>query len=95
MIKCRGEKVSPVEVEAVIYRLPEVAECRIIGVPDQLLGNKIRAEIVLREGKSLDPARVKAHCTEHLEPYKIPHDVEFVQSLPKTEGGKIIRRTSR
>jgi acyl-CoA synthetase (AMP-forming)/AMP-acid ligase II len=95
MIKCRGEKVSPVEVEAVIYRLPEVAECRIIGIPNQLLGNKIRAEIVLRGGKSLDPARVKAHCTEHLEPYKIPHDVEFVQSLPKTEGGKIIRRTSR
>jgi len=91
VIKSRGEKVSPVEVEAVIYGLSEVAECRIVGVPDNILGSKIKAEIVLRQGRSLDAARVKAHCTEHLEPYKVPHDVEFVQSLPKTEGGKIIR----
>jgi long-chain acyl-CoA synthetase len=91
VIKSRGEKVSPVEVEAVIYGMSEVAECRIVGVPDNILGSKIKAEIVLHQGRSLDAARVKAHCTEHLEPYKVPHDIEFVQSLPKTEGGKIIR----
>lgn len=94
VIKSRGEKVSPVEVEAVIYQLPPVAECRIVGEPDELLGNRVRAEIVLRQGEVLDEVAVKGHCAAHLEPYKVPHDVVFVEKLPKTEGGKIIRRSS-
>jgi acyl-CoA synthetase (AMP-forming)/AMP-acid ligase II len=92
IIKSRGEKVSPVEVEAVIYQLPAVRECRIIGVPDELLGNRVRAEVVLREGGELDEKQLKAHCSQHLEPYKVPHDVAFVAGLPKTEGGKIVRK---
>lgn len=91
IIKSRGEKVSPVEVEAVIYQLPDVQECRIIGVPDDLLGNRVRAEIVLRQGQTLSERKVKGHCSEHLEPHKVPHEVAFVDSLPKTDGGKIIR----
>ena len=91
VIKSRGEKVSPVEVEAVLYQMPDIAECRVIGVPDALLGNTIVAEIVLKPDRTLDDRAVKAHCTRHLEPFKVPQEVRFVASLPKTEGGKVVR----
>lgn len=91
IIKSRGEKVSPREVEDVLYTLDEVLETRVIGVPDARLGNAIKAEIVLKDGRSISEMQVKAHCKQHLEDYKIPHIVEFVKSLPKSAGGKIKR----
>ncbi len=93
LIKSRGEKVSPIEVEDAIYLMPEVLEARVIGVPDQVFGQAIRAEIVLKEGQQLAVPQVKAHCRKHLEDFKVPHQVEFVASLPKTQGGKIKRST--
>ena len=91
LIKSRGEKVSPIEVEDVIYTMDAVNEVRVIGVPDTILGQAIRAEIVLKEGRQLTAQEVKAHCRRFLEDFKIPHAVEFVVSLPKTQGGKIKR----
>ncbi len=64
VLKVKGEKVSPVEVEEVIYHLPAVAETRVIGVPDELLGQLIRAEIVLLPGQTLTVQQVKTHCKE-------------------------------
>jgi len=94
VIKCRGEKVSPIEVEDVIYKLEEVLEVRVIAVPDEILGQAVKAEIVLKEGKLLSDRQVKAYCQQHLEDYKIPKYVEFVTSLPKTLGGKIRRKVT-
>ena len=91
LIKSRGEKVSPIEVEDVIYTIDAVNEVRVIGVPDPILGQAIRAEIVLKDGNSLTAQEVKAHCRRFLEDFKIPQAVEFVSSLPKTQGGKIKR----
>ncbi|MGE5314891.1 MAG: class I adenylate-forming enzyme family protein [Acidobacteriota bacterium] len=91
LIKSRGEKVSPVEVEDVLYRLDAVQETRVIGVPDGVLGQAIRAEIVLKEHHTLTAQEVKAHCRKNIEDFKVPHHIEFVQSLPKTQGGKIKR----
>jgi long-chain acyl-CoA synthetase len=91
LIKSRGEKVSPIEVEDIIYTLDAVLETRVIGVPDPVLGQAIRAEIVLKEGRSLIAQEVKAHCRAYLEDFKVPQIVEFVASLPKTQGGKIKR----
>ena len=91
LIKSRGEKVSPIEVEDVIYTIEAVNEVRVIGVPDVILGQAIRAEIVLKEGRDLTVQEVKAHCRRFLEDFKVPHTVEFVASLPKTQGGKIKR----
>jgi long-chain acyl-CoA synthetase len=93
IIKCRGEKVSPLEIEDLIYTLDEVLEVRVIGVPDDLLGQAIRAEIVLKPGAELAEPRVKAFIRSHLEDYKVPKTVAFVESLPKSAGGKI-RRTA-
>ncbi|HTO93627.1 MAG TPA: AMP-binding protein [Bacteroidota bacterium] len=91
LIKSRGEKVSPIEVEDVIYTLDAVNEVRVIGVPDTILGQAIRAEIVLKEGRTVSAQEVKAHCRRFLEDFKVPGVVEFVASLPKTQGGKIKR----
>jgi len=91
LIKSRGEKVSPIEVEDVIYTLEGVQEVRVIGVPDALLGQAIRAEIVLKEGRTVETQEVKAHCRRFLEDFKVPQQIAFVQSLPKTQGGKIKR----
>jgi acyl-CoA synthetase (AMP-forming)/AMP-acid ligase II len=91
LIKSKGEKVSPNEVEDVIYTLEAVNEARVIGVPDPVLGQAIKAEIVLKEGRELSVQEVKAHCRRFLEDFKVPQSVEFVGSLPKTQGGKIKR----
>ncbi len=93
LIKSKGEKVSPVEVEDAIYKLDGILETRVIGVPDPVFGQAIRAEIVLRDGVTINALDVKAHCRKHLEDFKVPHVVAFVKELPKTAGGKI-KRTS-
>ncbi len=91
IIKSRGERISPKEIEDVLYQIEDVHEARVIGVPDPILGQAIRAEIVLKEGRSLTERDVKAYCKEHLEDFKSPTVVAFVTALPKTAGGKIKR----
>ncbi|MEK9136124.1 MAG: AMP-binding protein, partial [Bacteroidota bacterium] len=91
VIKSRGERISPKEIEDVLYTLDEVHEARVIGVPAPILGQAIRAEIVLKEGRSLTERQVKAFCKDHLEDFKSPTIVAFVPALPKTAGGKIKR----
>jgi len=92
IIKTRGEKVSPREVEAALHRMPEVLEAAVFGVPDDLLGEAIRAVIVPVPGVSLTAQAVLRHCARHLEDFMIPKIVEFRTELPKTATGKIARR---
>lgn len=91
IIKSRGEKVAPKEVEGVIYQLPGVVEVAVVGVPDELLGQAIKAFIVCGDGHALTEQEVLRHCRQHLEDFKVPHYVEFRSSLPKTPSGKIKR----
>jgi long-chain acyl-CoA synthetase len=91
IIKSRGRKVSPLEIEETIYRCEDVLEVRAIGIPDTLLGHAIKAEIVLKRGSPITIEYIKAHCQKHLEDFQIPHIIEFVPSLPKSAGGKIRR----
>jgi len=90
VIKCRGEKVSPKEVEGVIYDLPGVVEVAVVGVPDPILGQAVKA-LVVRNGDAPTDRDVLAHCRAHLEDYMTPKFVEIVDSLPKTTSGKIAR----
>jgi long-chain acyl-CoA synthetase len=92
IFKTRGEKVSPSEIEEVLFQLEAVLETRVIGVPDDVLGHAIRAEIVLRPGCELSEREVRRHLRGALQAYKMPKVIEFVESLPKSSGGKI-RRT--
>jgi len=91
IIKTRGVKVSPREVEDVLYSLPGVAEAVVVGTPDPILGMAVKAIIVRAAGSTIAAADVLRHCAAHLEDYAVPKVVEFRSSLPKTDGGKIRR----
>jgi len=95
IIKTRGEKVSPVEVENVLHRIAGVREAAVIGVPDELLGEAIRAFIVLDDGTALTEQQVKRECMTRLESFMVPRDVVFVPELPKTTTAKVSKRLLR
>jgi len=88
MIKSRGEKVSPKEVENVLYAIDGVVEAAVIGVPDPILGQAIKAFVVV-EGVDLTEKDILVHCRAHLESFMVPQYVEFRSGLPKTGSGKI------
>jgi len=89
IIKSRGEKVSPKEVENVLYSLNGVVETAVVGVPDEILGEAIKAFVVRRDDNTLTERDVLRHCTQHLEDFMVPKYVEFRSELPKTTSGKI------
>jgi long-chain acyl-CoA synthetase len=88
IIKSRGEKVAPKEVENVLYGLEGVREAAVIGVPDPILGQAIKA-FVVTDGAKLSEADVLAHCRANLEDFMMPRTVELCKELPKTSSGKI------
>lgn len=91
VFKCRGEKVSPKEIEHVLYALPGVCDAAVVGVDDPVDGKAILALVVAREGSGLTEQQVRRHCREHLEAHLQPKFVEFRDSLPMTPSGKIRR----
>ncbi len=91
VFKCRGEKVSPKEVENVLYELEAVAEAAVVGVPDAADGMAVKAYVVPREGAALSEALIRQHCRGRLESHLVPRFVEFRDALPKTDSGKIKR----
>jgi long-chain acyl-CoA synthetase len=95
MIDVAGLKVYPNEVEAEITRHPDVIEAACIGVPDERTGEAVKVFLVTRPGASLDRDEVRNFLRERLAPYKIPRHVEFRDSLPKSNVGKILRRELR
>jgi len=89
IIKSRGEKVSPREVENVLYELNGVLEVAVVGTPDTLLGSAIKAFIVADHESGLTERDVLRQCQLKLESFMVPKYVEFVPHLPKTDNGKI------
>jgi amino acid adenylation domain-containing protein len=92
LLKSRGEKVPPKEVEDVLYALPGVREAAIVGIPDEVQGMAIRAIVALAPEYDLSARDLQAHCARFLEDYMVPSSVEFRAELPKTESGKVKRR---
>ena len=84
-----GENVSSIEVEDCIYSLDGVAECAVIGVPDQKWGETIKAVVVLAPGAEIDEAAVIAHCKKKIAGYKAPTSVDIVEAIPRTATGKV------
>jgi len=95
MIKTRGEKVAPRQIEEVIARLPAVAEVSVYGVPDELLGEAVAASVALVPGTRLSRARIQRHCLEHLEPFMVPRQIDIREALPTGANGKVNRRALR
>ncbi len=90
IIKTRGEKVSPVEVETALHRIPGVREAAVVGVPDPLLGEAVRAYVVADSG--LTAHSIRATSAKHLESYMVPTQVILCESLPRTSNGKVNKR---
>ncbi|MCA9960493.1 MAG: AMP-binding protein [Anaerolineales bacterium] len=94
IIKSRGEKVAPKEVETVLYGIAGVKETAVIGIPDPILGEAIKAFIVT-DRDDLTDKEVLRHCRANLEDFMVPQIVEFRSELPKTSSGKITKKELR
>lgn len=88
-IKAMGYRVGPKEVEDVLAEMPEIVESAVVGVPDELWGEAVKAFVVLTRPGQLTAEHVRSHCLLRLPNYKVPHQIEFLPALPKTGNGKI------
>jgi long-chain acyl-CoA synthetase len=91
VIKSRGEKVSPKEVETVLHDLPGVIEAAVVGAPDPIQGHSVKAFVWADPAAGLTERDVVRHCAERLEDFMVPRLVQFVAEMPKTPNGKIDR----
>ena len=90
-----GFNVYPREVEEALYALPAVAEAAVVGMPDPLMGEEVRAFVVLKSGATATAEDVIAFCQSRLARFKCPKEIRFVDSLPKSPIGKILRKELR
>ncbi|MGE4369894.1 MAG: long-chain-fatty-acid--CoA ligase [Burkholderiaceae bacterium] len=95
MILTGAENVASLEVENVIYKLPQVAEVAVIGVPDEKWGERIVAVAVLVEGESLTLDQLDQHCRKFLAGFKVPRELRVVDALPRNPSGKVLKRVIR
>ena len=92
LIKTKGERVSPKEIENTLCELEGVIEAAVIGVPDEVLGQAIKAFIVREQDTELNEKSILKYCTGHLEPFMVPKYIEFQESFPKSSSGKIDKK---
>jgi fatty-acyl-CoA synthase len=90
-----GENVYPVEIENVLYRHPAVHMCAVVGIPDEKWGEAGKACVVLKPGHSATEEELIRHMQEHLARYKVPKSVTFMEALPISSMGKILKRELR
>jgi long-chain acyl-CoA synthetase len=95
MIITGGENVYSVEVEDVIYRHPDVLEAAVIGVPDPTWGEAVKAIVVKKSGSLVTEQDIITHAKAQLANYKVPKTVDFIEELPKSGAGKILKRSLR
>ena len=92
VIKSRGQRVSPREVENVLYEIPGVTGAAVVGVDDELLGSAVKAFVSVDPASALEELHILQHCARRLEDFMVPKIIEFVEALPRTESGKVDRR---
>ena len=95
MIVTGAENVASSEVEAVLYKMPQVMEAAVIGAPDERWGERIVAVIVLQPESSLTFEELELHCAKYLARFKIPKELRLVEALPRNPSGKVLKRTLR
>ncbi|WP_107924693.1 class I adenylate-forming enzyme family protein [Lysinibacillus parviboronicapiens] len=95
MIIRGGENIYPIEVEEVLYQLPDILEAAVVGLPHEVYGEVPKAFVVLKEGKSLNEETILAYCRTQLAKYKMPHEIEFLVELPRNASGKVLKHTLR
>jgi long-chain acyl-CoA synthetase len=93
MVDVGGLKVYPREVEEVLFEHPAVREAAVIGIPDPYMGEVPKAFVVLKDPQHEIPKQeLVDYCSQRLAKYKVPRTIEFVNDLPKTLVGKVLRR---
>jgi malonyl-CoA/methylmalonyl-CoA synthetase len=92
IIKTGGYKVSALEIEEVIRDHPSVADCAVVGVPDDEWGERVSAEVELRAGTTLTLDQLRDWMKDRLAPYKAPKELRAVQALPRNAMGKVVKR---
>jgi long-chain acyl-CoA synthetase len=90
-----GENVSPVEIEEVLVKHPAVAEAGVVGIPDAVYGEEIKAFIVTKPDKRISEEELIAYCRDCLPTFKLPKQIRFTESLPKNILGKVLRAELR
>lgn len=95
MIIAGGYNIYPAEVEAVLYEHDQILEAAVIGVPDELRGETVRAYVVLKENEATTTEEIEKFCRERLAAYKVPRQIIFREDLPKSLVGKVLRRELR
>ena len=91
MIKSRGYRIEIGEVESAFYRHEHVKEAAVVAIPDDLVGTRLRAFVVLVEGSNVSEKALMAFCSQHLPKYMLPDAIEFCDVIPKTSSGKTDR----
>jgi long-chain acyl-CoA synthetase len=92
MIKTKGENVYPRDVEEALFRHPKIKDAVVVGVPEEFMGEMIKAYVVLRDGETATEEEIIEHCGRELAKFKVPKAVEFRNELPRTIVGKVLRR---
>lgn len=95
MIVSGGENIYPREIEEILYSHPKIEDAAIVGIPDPLWGESVRAVIVLKRGETMTEEEVIEYCKSHLASYKKPKSVEFAESLPRNPSGKVLKTVLR
>jgi len=95
MIISGGENIYPREIEELLCRHPRIQDAAVVGVPDPLWGESVKAFIVLRSGETMQEKEVIEYCKAHLASYKKPKSVCFVPSLPRNPSGKVLKKVLR
>ena len=95
MINVSGFKVFPREVEEVLFLHPSVKEVAVLGMPDPVRGEAVKAFVVLKEGATADAEALRALCRDKVASYKVPEAIEFIPALPKSPTGKILKKDMR
>lgn len=92
IIKSRGEKVSPLEIEKVLFGIAGIREAAVLGVPDPVLGQAVHAFVSLMEGSALSERQIQKHCADKLENFMLPKQLTVLPELPKSPNGKIDKK---
>jgi len=92
MIVSGGENVFPAEVEDLLAAHDAIVEVAVFGVDDEQFGQRLKAVVVLRDGAELSVDEIKKHIKANLAAYKVPREIEFLDELPRTSTGKVLKR---
>lgn len=92
IIKTRGEKVSPVEIENALYRIPGIKEAAVTGIPDEIMGEAIIAFVTTHNQSGMDEKEILKECMTRLELFMVPQKIVFIDEMPKSSNSKIDKK---